>query len=83
MTPDAEDAFRALSSCVESQLEVAEQRVGRLLLIPNRYTVHAREKFDARYDGTDRWLFRAMIHTREIETVESSTIPPHPSMKTI
>lgn len=32
---------------------------GDLLIIDNRRTVHARSRFDARFDGSDRWIQRA------------------------
>lgn len=35
-------------------------RPGELLVLDNRRVVHARTSFVPRYDGTDRWLLRAM-----------------------
>ncbi|MGW6441554.1 TauD/TfdA family dioxygenase [Lentzea sp. NPDC055074] len=35
---------------------------GDILLVDNDISVHSRRSFRARYDGTDRWMKRTMIH---------------------
>jgi L-asparagine oxygenase len=37
-------------------------RQGDMLLIDNRHMVHARERMLPRYDGSDRWLQRILLH---------------------
>jgi alpha-ketoglutarate-dependent taurine dioxygenase len=34
---------------------------GEILVLDNRRVLHGRKPFRARYDGTDRWLRRAMV----------------------
>lgn len=42
---------------------------GEILLLDNLRTVHGRTPFQARYDGSDRWLQRVMV-TRDIRRAE-------------
>jgi L-asparagine oxygenase len=64
---DAE-AERALKTLI-AELERTQQDVvvgpGTLLVIDNYLAVHGRKTFSARYDGTDRWLKKAII-TRDL-----------------
>ncbi len=55
------NAFHNLTVEIEEKALIVPQEPGSAVIIPNRSTVHARESFQARYDGTDRWLMRAMI----------------------
>ncbi|MFE3071899.1 guanitoxin biosynthesis L-enduracididine beta-hydroxylase GntD [Streptomyces sp. NPDC059247] len=52
-----------------AELERAQQDVvvdaGTLLVVDNYLAVHGRRSFTARYDGTDRWLQKAVI-TRDL-----------------
>lgn len=66
--PQSADAARALQrliNAVEENAVIVPQEPGTVLLIPNRSTVHARDSFQARYDGTDRWLMRSMVRLRQ------------------
>lgn len=36
-------------------------KTGDLLVIDNRKTIHGRKPFQARYDGTDRWVQRVLV----------------------
>ena len=63
---DAEDvdAAAALETIGQAIDECAVTHVlepGQLLIVDNRRVVHGRTHFAPRYDGTDRWLMRAMI----------------------
>ncbi|AWS48140.1 taurine catabolism dioxygenase TauD [Streptosporangium sp. 'caverna'] len=64
---DAE-AERALKELV-AELERVQQDVvvdaGTLLVVDNYLAVHGRRAFTARYDGTDRWLQKAVV-TRDL-----------------
>lgn len=53
--------LQKLAEEIERNALVLPQEPGTAWIIPNRHTVHARESFQARYDGTDRWLLRTMI----------------------
>jgi L-asparagine oxygenase len=61
----AEQALKALVS----ELECTQQDVvvgpGTLLVVDNYLAVHGRKAFKVRYDGTDRWLKKAII-TRDL-----------------
>jgi L-asparagine oxygenase len=61
LTPEAE---KALTDLQEACLAVAHQvrlEPGAALLINNRKGLHARSRFAARHDGTDRWLQRTYL----------------------
>ncbi|MEU8957537.1 guanitoxin biosynthesis L-enduracididine beta-hydroxylase GntD [Streptomyces sp. NPDC048518] len=70
---DAE-AERALKELV-TELERAQQDVvveaGNLLVVDNYLAVHGRRAFTARYDGTDRWLQKAVV-TRDLRRSRSA-----------
>jgi L-asparagine oxygenase len=71
--PDAEEALEELRQVVSTP-EVQRQvrlRAGDLLVINNRKCAHARSRFHARFDGTDRWLQRVYVR-RSLEGLESS-----------
>ena len=36
-------------------------KTGDLLVINNSTVIHGRKPFDARYDGTDRWVQRMLV----------------------
>ncbi|WP_024805769.1 TauD/TfdA family dioxygenase [Nocardia sp. BMG51109] len=53
-------ALTALTAALDRAAIGHELRPGDLLIADNRRTVHGRSIFQPRYDGTDRWLLRAM-----------------------
>lgn len=58
------DGQRALGLLVEAAAAVRRGIVlepGDLLVVDNHRTTHGRSYFEARYDGTDRWLQRAFV----------------------
>lgn len=61
LTNTAREAFHRLTMSIEDRSCMVPQKPGTILIIPNRHTVHARECFHARFDGTDRWLLRSMV----------------------
>lgn len=58
LTLEAERALVELENAVLSHQRSAALEQGSVLLIDNRRAVHARTRYEARYDGTDRWLRR-------------------------
>lgn len=60
ITPDAEVALRNISWAISSCLREIVLETGDLLIINNGRTVHGRKPFQARYDGTDRWVLRLL-----------------------
>ncbi len=65
---EAEGALRALARSVGAHQRSVVLGAGDLLVIDNRLVVHGRSPFPARYDGTDRWLQRALV-LRDLESV--------------
>ncbi|OZF42283.1 hypothetical protein CH293_26515 [Rhodococcus sp. 14-2470-1b] len=65
LTSNAERALVELENAVlrHQRGEALEQ--GSMLLIDNRRAVHARTRYEARYDGTDRWLRRMHLIRHE------------------
>ena len=62
---DAPDTYRAAYQRLESELARVSIAVslqpGDVLIVDNDIVVHGRVPFQARYDGTDRWLKRASV----------------------
>jgi L-asparagine oxygenase len=54
-------AFRGLCDQIEGSIKNVRLRPGDIAFIDNYRAVHGRESFQARYDGTDRWLKRLNI----------------------
>lgn len=57
-------ALQAFSDAIEKVKNTVFLKTGEILVINNRTAVHGRTPFKARYDGTDRWLKRAMVSTK-------------------
>ncbi|MEW2080262.1 TauD/TfdA family dioxygenase [Streptomyces sp. NPDC005283] len=62
---DADETYRAAYRRLEAELSRVSVAVslspGEVLVVDNDLVVHGRVPFEARYDGTDRWLKRASI----------------------
>jgi alpha-ketoglutarate-dependent taurine dioxygenase len=54
-------AFEALSGALLDRRISLRLKTGQLLLVDNKRMVHSRSKFKASYDGSDRWLKRALV----------------------
>jgi len=63
--PQAKRALQALSEAIERNLEGISLKSGEILFLDNSRVVHGRSSFNARYDGTDRWLKRINL-TRDL-----------------
>lgn len=61
----AERALKELVTELEAATRDLVVEAGTLLVIDNYLAVHGRRAFTARYDGTDRWLQKAII-TRDL-----------------
>jgi alpha-ketoglutarate-dependent taurine dioxygenase len=57
----AELALLEMREAVNSSTNEVVLRTGDLLVINNDCTVHGRKPFQARYDGTDRWVQRMLV----------------------
>lgn len=61
LNDDAQRAFDALQRACRQVAQQVRLAPGTALLINNRKGLHARSRFTARYDGTDRWLQRTYV----------------------
>lgn len=59
-TLDGDIALRNLNWAIFSCIKEIVLETGDLLVIDNDKTVHGRKPFQARYDGTDRWVLRLL-----------------------
>ena len=60
--PDFRAAYDSLTAGLERASTTVDIGPGDILLIDNDLVVHGREAFTPRYDGTDRWLKRVLVH---------------------
>ena len=60
-TPRAITALSALHHAVKHTTQQVVLAAGDILVIDNHRCVHGRTPFAPRYDGTDRWLKRALV----------------------
>jgi len=61
LTDHAAKAFGKLGSAIKKRTRKIVLDAGDILVINNRTTVHGRNSFKARYDGTDRWVKRVLM----------------------
>lgn len=59
--PAAQEALDALISSIDSQIQDVVLEPGDVCFIDNYQSVHGRRSFNARFDGTDRWLKRVNV----------------------
>jgi L-asparagine oxygenase len=69
VTPRAQAALDALHRAVKLSTKQVVLEAGDLLVVDNERAVHGRTPFVPRYDGTDRWLKRALV-VRALPTVD-------------
>ena len=60
-TPEATRALASLQAAVAERHRSIVLAEGDLLVVDNTRCVHGRSPFDARFDGTDRWLQRTFV----------------------
>jgi len=73
MAPEAEEALDELKHVV-SRVDLHRNfrlGAGDLLVVDNRKCAHARSRFEARFDGSDRWLQRVYVR-RSLNGLSSS-----------
>lgn len=59
-TPEHQSALAAFHQTLRDQATPVVLEPGDLLVIDNAHLVHGRSAIDARFDGSDRWLQRAL-----------------------
>ena len=60
MTARSQRALETFRVAANRSVEEITLDAGDLLVLNNKTTIHGRTSFQARYDGTDRWLIRAL-----------------------
>lgn len=61
MNDQAQEALIQLKEAIRKCIHKIILESGDLLILNNKTTIHGRLPFDARYDGTDRWVQRALV----------------------
>jgi L-asparagine oxygenase len=61
VSADDAGALRALGAELDRRSRQHVMQRGDLMVLDNRRVVHARTPFEARHDGSDRWLLRTMV----------------------
>ncbi len=57
----AREALEKVGQAIKNCTQEIILKTGDLLVLDNRKTIHGRKPFQARYDGTDRWLQRMLV----------------------
>lgn len=70
---EAGTALQAATERLEGALRDVVLRPGEMAVIDNYRAVHGRKAFQARYDGTDRWLKKALV-TRNLRQSRASRL---------
>ncbi|ATE54999.1 guanitoxin biosynthesis L-enduracididine beta-hydroxylase GntD [Actinosynnema pretiosum] len=73
---EAAEALDAVVSALDAALTEVVVDAGDLLVVDNYKAVHGRCAFQARYDGTDRWLKKAVV-TRDLRKSRALRSAPH------
>lgn len=73
LTEEADAALRAIKEACPKIAQSVFLAPGEMLLINNRKGAHSRTAFEARYDGTDRWLQRLYVRKSLWELRRDST----------
>jgi L-asparagine oxygenase len=68
-------ALNVFNKAIERNKKTVFLETGDLIVIDNAVTVHGRTAFDAKYDGTDRWLKRVVVR-KEIDSIKNKSICP-------
>lgn len=61
MNDEASHALSAVRDAIGKTIRDVVLKAGDLFVIDNKCVVHGRKPFQARYDGTDRWLKRLLV----------------------
>jgi L-asparagine oxygenase len=75
ITTEAQMALNVFTKAIERNTQTVFLKAGDLLVLDNNITVHGRTAFEARYDGTDRWVQRTVVR-KEINSIKNKTTCP-------
>ncbi len=59
--PESDDVLVAVRDAIDELTTSVVLEAGDLLVVDNNVAVHGRSPFEARFDGTDRWLQRSFV----------------------
>lgn len=65
----AKMALELFNEALEKSIEEIYLSTGDMLILNNNKVVHGRKAFQARYDGTDRWVQRLLVK-KEIDSIK-------------
>ncbi|MFD5824362.1 TauD/TfdA family dioxygenase [Lentzea sp. NPDC060358] len=71
--PEFRAVYDKLAVSLERASTVVDIQAGDVLLIDNDLVVHGRNSFTPRYDGTDRWLKRILLHLDRPRPADAAT----------
>ena len=74
-TTEAQMALNVFTKAIERNTQTVFLKAGDLLVLDNNITVHGRTAFQAKYDGTDRWVQRVVVR-KEIDSIKNKTTCP-------
>jgi alpha-ketoglutarate-dependent taurine dioxygenase len=74
-TTEAQMALNVFTKAIERNTQTVFLKAGDLLVLDNNITVHGRTAFEAKYDGTDRWVQRTVVR-KEINSIKNKTTCP-------
>lgn len=72
ITTEAQMALDIFNKAIERNKQTIFLNTGDLIVIDNATTVHGRTSFNARYDGSDRWLKRVVVR-KEIDSIKDTS----------
>jgi alpha-ketoglutarate-dependent taurine dioxygenase len=75
ITTEAQMALNIFNKAIERNKQTIFLNTGDLIIIDNATTVHGRTSFNAKYDGSDRWLKRVVVR-KEIDSINSTSFCP-------
>ena len=70
MNDAANQALSELSEVIDECSRMITLRTGQILTVDNRRCIHGRSPFSPKYDGSDRWLKRALIRVSPVPSSE-------------
>ena len=74
-TTESQMALNVFTKAIERNTQTVFLKTGDLLVLDNNTTVHGRTAFQAKYDGTDRWVQRVVV-SKEIDSIKNKTTCP-------
>jgi alpha-ketoglutarate-dependent taurine dioxygenase len=74
-TTEAQMALNVFTKAIERNTQTVFLKTGDLLVLDNNVTVHGRTPFQAKYNGSDRWVQRVVVR-KEINSIQNKITCP-------